>query len=244
MTPEGLIGLEDLSAPPWWLPKFCQLTPVLEILLIVGLAALMGSIRMVRGCVLMICMGLNATSLLIIRGKCAIVFKKAKDMALDRQNTVSGGAALDVQILTPSWNSSHLDVLCGYSSQLHSLTNLAVDVTNPRMIPMCCRFLAVVLAVQAAILASLLCASGINAITSTIWLGVYVLMLVPPEVIRRKYSSSVVQRQPGAVNSAKTFIFSSRRSAHIFIAMLPVSSKTSRWDWLDVFMPNNQRRKE
>ena len=244
VTPIGLSGISDDTEPPSWLPGVCQAVVVLEMLLEISLGAAMGAFGIWDGSVLMGCMVVNAIVLLFLQRKTSIIFANVSDLKDDKKKTAADGAALDVHVISESWNSCHLDVLAGYSSQLHGLTNLPVWTTSSWTVSVTSRILSVVLLIQAAVLASLVGASGIDAVVPLAWLAVHTLTLIPPAVIHRKYPCAVLAPQPATVHSAGTLHFQSRRSALAFIATLPVSSKVPRWDWLDVFMPNNKRRQE
>ena len=244
VTPIGLSGISDETEPPSWLPGACQAVVMLEILLEISVGATMGAFGIWDGSALMGCMVVNAIVLLFLQRNTSIIFAKVNDLKDDKKRTAADGAALDIHIISESWNSSHLDVLAGYSSQLHGLTNLPVWTTASWTIPVTSRILSVVLLIQAAVLTSLMGASGVDAVVPMVWLAVHTLTLIPPAVIHHKYPNAVLAPQPATVHSAGTLHFQSRRSALAFIAMLPVASKVPRWDWLDVFMPNNKRRQE
>ena len=244
VTPIGLSGISDETEPPSWLPGVCQAVVVLEILLEISVGAAMGAFGVWDGSVLMGCMVVNAIVLLFLQRKTSMIFAKVPDLKDDKKRTAADGAALDVHVISESWNSCHLDVLAGYSSQLHGLTNLPVWTTGSWTVSVTSRILSVVLLIQAAVLASLVGASGVDAVVPLAWLAVHTLTLIPPAVIHRKYPCAVLAPQPATVHSAETLQFSSRRSALAFIVMLPVTSKVPRWDLLDVFMPNNKRRQE
>jgi len=113
-----------LPRPTTGLIWICRGFVVLELLLQIGCAILMAYERFFRGSTLFGCMAINTVLTCILREPCVAVFSKSADLSLDVKKTVAGGAALDVHVITSSWNSSRLQVLCGYSSQLHSLTNL------------------------------------------------------------------------------------------------------------------------
>lgn len=244
VTPIGLSGISDETEPPSWLPAACKAVAILEVLLEITVGATMGVFGLWDGSVLMGCMAVNAIVLLFLQHKTSIIFAKDHDLRDDKKKTAADGAALDVHLISESWNSSHLDVLAGYSSQLHGLTNLPVWTNGSWTIAVTSRILSVVLLIQAAVLASLVGASGIDAVVPMVWLAVHTLTLIPPAMIHRKYPYTVLAPQPATVHSTGTLHFRSRRSALAFIAMLPVASKVSRWDWMDVFMPNNKRRQE
>ena len=177
------------------------------------------------------CMAVNAIILLFLQHKTSIIFAKVNDLKDDKRKTAADGAALDIHVISESWNSGHLDMLAGYSSQLHGLTNFPVWTTSPWIISVASRILSVVLLIQAAVLASLVGASGVDALVPTAWLAVYTLTLIPPAAIHRKYPNAVLATQPATVYSAGIQHFRSRRSALAFIAMLPVVSEVPRWDW-------------
>jgi len=134
-------------------------------------------------------------------------------------------------------------VICGYTSQLHSLTNLLIRVQNDLLVSICCRVLAVVLLTQAALLASCAGLSTIDALDAVVWLYLYLIMLIPPYILNRYRPTTALQIQPACIVHPKTLHFMSRTAALAFISMLPVSRKVDRWDWIDLFMPDNNRRR-
>ena len=215
-----------------------------EILLEISIGAAMGAFGVWDGSLLMGCMVVNTIMLLFLQRRTSIIFAKVNDLKDDKKKTAADGAALDVHVISESWNSCHLDVLVGYSSQLHGLTNLPAWIVSSWTIPVTSRILSVVLLTQAAVLASLMGASGLDAVVPLVWLAVYTLTQIPPAMIQRKYPNAILAPQPATVHSTGTLHFTSRRSALAFIAMLPVTSKVPKWDWVDVFMPNNKRRQE
>ena len=242
VTQSGLTGLQASSDGPWWLHGLCKAASIGEVVLLLSLMGALAYFGMIIGSLLMLSMVTNTVVLLFMQYKTSPVFANSGSMRADLEKTAMQGAALDVQIISASWNSTHLDVLCGYSSQIHSLTNLPVRSTKPWVIPLGCRIIAISLLAQAALLASQIGASDINAVIPSVWLAVYLLMLVPQKVIRSMKPDMILQKQPGIVNSISKMSFSGRRAALCFIAMLPVTTRAGRWDWLDVFMPLNERR--
>ena len=244
VTPAGLPNVEAKGTPPTWLTGVCQAIILLEVILEISIGAVMGMYGMFDGSVLMGCMAINHLVLSFLQRMTTIVFGTTTELMKDSKKTAADGAALDVQIISTSWNSTHLDVLIGYSSQLHGLTNLCVAARPRWMIAMACRLLSIVLLLQAAVLTSILGSPGVEVFVPLIWLAVYTLTQIPPACIRYVYPNIDLAQQPATVFSAGTFHFTRRRSALAFIAMFPVSPKAPRWDWLNVFMPNNERRQD
>jgi len=88
------------------------------------------------------------------------IFSNQATVESDRIRTTRRRAALDVHIVADSWNSSRISVLCGYSSQLHAVTNITVRTSRPRLLKWLSRLLSVVLAAQAVLLAATTNADG------------------------------------------------------------------------------------
>jgi hypothetical protein len=166
-----------------------------------------------------------------------------KEVIQDKlQKAISDERPLDIHIITIDWNSSQLDVVCGLSKHVHSLTNIPIRIDKPRLMKWSCRLLAFVLAVQAAALASVV-GSKSQELGSIAWLAMYLLMLLPSQFQQVCPAEELLKNQNTTIIQAEPVHFSGRRAALAFIAMLPVSPQVNRWAWLDVFMPNNERRR-
>lgn len=163
----------------------------------------------------------------------------------DRLATAKGAAALDIHVVADSWNSCRLSVLCGYSSQLHSLTNIPIRCSRPALLTWACRLLAAVLTTQAALLAAVSNTEGNERWTSLVWIAAYLCLSLLKRVLHAIVGpENILSEQPGAIETSPPLVFSSRRAALVFISLLPVSEKVDRWAWWDVFMPDNARRRE
>lgn len=199
--------------------------------------------------------GLHSSSLLVVCSTALLVVMMALRIfttpifgnghAIHKDSTIkaSGGAALDVHVITSDWNSNTVDIICGYSSQLHSLTNIPIRLRNFRAAYWLFRLLAVVLTAQAAILASLIGESSAEAVGPTIWLALYLITWLPLQFTGTKEKMSrLLEKQPAKVECLPSLTFKRRRTALLFIASLPFSAKADKWKWLDSYMPNNSRR--
>lgn len=197
------------------------------------------------GSALPACVATTNIILFLLRQWTDPIFGNANALHSDRYLTARGGAALDVHIIADNWNSPRLDVVCGYSSQLHALTNIPVRVNNPVFLRWACRLLAFVLAFQAAALATLTNATGFERWSALIWLGIYCFMLMMKRALHSfGNSDQILENQPATVTMLEPLHFSGRRCALAFISTLPVTHKVDMWTWWDVFMPENARRKE
>ena len=244
ISPTELLGIHPSISRPWWLYGICKAITLSEMMSIIGLAIIMGIYDMICGSMLRGCMFINTVIMLVVQHKCEPVFANSRNLCSDKEKTAAAGAALDAHLVCSSWKSSYMDALCGYSSHLHSFTNIPVRITNTWIVLLCCRILALSLLTQAAILASLVGASDFNALIPLVWLSLYVLMLIPPALMKRKYPSLFLDAQPGVVTPAITVRFSERRAALAFIAMLPVTPNAGKWDFMDGFILRNARREK
>ncbi|MCJ1279361.1 hypothetical protein MMC21_007185 [Puttea exsequens] len=236
---------EAKSQPPYFGSlAICRCIVALELLAQVAASAGMAYYGLYTGAMLLSCMSLDLIGLASLRETAQPILAHARSIKRDTQLTAAQGAALDVHVCASHWNSSHLDVVCGYSSQLHALTNIPCRATNISRISWLCRFLATTLLVQAATLTSLIGTNSIEALGGGIWLIMYLLMLIPPWILRRKKPFSLLEEHGFFITGCPPLIFSSRRAALVFLSMLPLTPKAPRWDWLDVFIPANDRRRD
>jgi hypothetical protein len=70
---------------------------------------------------------------------------------------------------------------------------------------------------------------------------------VPSLLVSVKNPDMLFEGQPSKVKRMPPINFIGRKAALVFIATLPGIEQrfgVGRWDWMDPFMPNNQRRKE
>ncbi|KAF4333893.1 hypothetical protein FBEOM_12287 [Fusarium beomiforme] len=201
--------------------------------------------RLVFGFTLLVCVAISQVLVFAIRMLNDPIFGNQAAVASDKDLTARNGAILDVHVIADSWNSSKLSVICGYSKQLHALTNIPIRITRPRTLRWVCRVLAVVLTLQAALLAAVANAEKRERWSSLLWLGFYLLMLFAKKGLNLFAGpENLLEKQPASVEITKPLVFSGRRAALVFISMLPVSYKANRWAWWDVFLPNNDRRRE
>ena len=165
----------------------------------------------------------------------------------DRVLAAAHGAALDVHVVVEDWNASNVDVIAGYSSELHALTNIPVHLNRWQTVRWITRLIGIVLIVQAALLASLLGSPTEQAWGSIRWRVAYLLMLTSTHIFPFKDPDMLFSALPAKATRLKPINFSGRKAALIFIAtILGINCKygVSRWDWMDRFMPNNERRKK
>ena len=228
--------------------RLCNSITLIETLVLLGLGFVMVMHQLIAGAVLMGCMAATLSTMLILRWCCRLIFANVERVHKACQNGVEGGSSLDVHVIASNWNSSQLDVICGFSSHLHALTNIPVRINKPSLLTWASRFLAVILTLQATVLASLSGTKGANNWFAGAWLVLYFIMLIPNRLLARFSvlgSSPDIKDFPTSVTLLQPVHFSSRRAALTFIAMLPASPRAqNKWAWTDVFMPDNKRRQQ
>jgi hypothetical protein len=94
----------------------------------------------------------------------------------DTRLTTKSGAATDIHVVASDWNASQMDVLVGYSSQLHALTNIPARANRPKTLTVISRILGATLLMQAALLTKLVNGKPPEAWVSVICLAVYLAM--------------------------------------------------------------------
>jgi hypothetical protein len=228
-----------------WRAWTASLMVLVEIAITVGLSIALAHHGKPVGSGLLVCVAIVNIVLFFLRQRIDPIFGNANALHSDRYLTARGGAALDVHVIADNWNSSRIDVVCGYSSQLHALTNIPVRANRPSFLKWSCRLLAVVLAIQAAALASLTNATGTERWSGMVWLSTYLLMLLLKRALHfLQGPEQVFKTHLASIQLVERLQFSGRRAALVFIATLPVSHKVDRWAWWDAFMPENERRRE
>lgn len=244
LHPGNIHGQDSKAKRLWHRGVFCLTVLVQFILLLIPASILLWKDFIVAG-FLLICI-MSAQIVIYSTGYLVKpIFANGAAMELDKSKTARDGAALDVHIVAEGWNSSHLYVLCGYSSQLHSLTNIAIRSSSPRVFLWLCRILSFILASQAALLAGTTNSEKEKRWSGMIWLtALFAIALVKKGIQAAVGTENVLISQPASLETIEPIHFSGRRAALVFVSMLPVSEKSDRWAWLDVFMPNNPRRQE
>lgn len=223
----------------------CRAIVTVEALMITASIAACAFYKFNMAVLLLSCVVSNTVALKLIERIARPVYGNASAQYMDSQKKVPGGAALDVHLVTRHWNSETIDVICGYSSQLHALTNIPVRTNIFWIVAWTARFTVLVLVVQAAALASLLGNNTIHTLASFIWMAFYVMMQIPERALLKfGLVTNVLEDQPADVRSLPPIQFSGRLAALAFIANLPVSHRADPWAWSDAFMPNNPRRRE
>ncbi|RFU25418.1 hypothetical protein B7463_g10931, partial [Scytalidium lignicola] len=222
---------------------------ILETGATIGASVIAGLYGFYIGSILLACVGTSAIILYILRQGTMAIFGNGNALHTDQYLTARGGAALDVHVIAEHWNSSRIDVICGYSSQLHALTNIPIRITNSLLVRLSCRILALVLVVQAASLASVPNLNGTQAWSGLLWLLVYALMILFKKALHLAFGpEQILENQPAVVQKVKPLRFSGRRAALVFIAALPVSYKfQTELEASDLFMTKSvttEREKE
>ncbi|KAE9374934.1 hypothetical protein N431DRAFT_438311 [Stipitochalara longipes BDJ] len=199
---------------------------------------------------LVTCIDASTVVLLLLHLSASLRFGTGRKIFEDTVQTSTCGAVLDVHVVVPHDNASTIDVLLGYSSQLHGLTNMGPQLIQAYPLwRVLGRTLALILTLQAALLMSLVSSQSRQVWGSAIWLGVHLAMQGPPWLLRHLIDPATTVLGTGSmcdveVRRVAPMVFSGRRAALVFIATLPVSPRASRWDWMDPFIPPNQRRRE
>ena len=228
-------------------PRWAQLWPYLEISVLMLITIKMYRHGLYSGSLAIVCMASSLLILTTIQNYTSFVFGNRKSIAMDSQLTVKGGAATDVHVVAENWNATELDVLVGYSSHLHALTNISVQVRRRKLLRTACRLLLIVLAMQAAALASLSGDSqSSERIPSTlVWLFCYIILQLPRRIFLRQNPSAMLQELPTEVQKVGPLVFPSRRTALAFIGAISMTeSRAGHWDWLGGFVPANKNRQE
>lgn len=238
-------GDQMRTQPPGWLMRTWRHTvitlPLVACLTVLAIALFLNGL--LSSSLLVLCSTALLVVMMVLRILTTPIFSNAHAIHKDSTVKATGGAALDVHVITSHWNSNSIDVICGYSSQLHSLTNIPVRLRNFRAAYWLFRLLAVVLAAQAALLASLIGESSVEAVGPTIWLALYLITWLPLHFTgTNEKMSRLLEKQPAKVECLPSLTFKRRRTALLFIASLPFSAKADKWKWLDSYMPNNSRR--
>ncbi|BCS23556.1 uncharacterized protein APUU_31780S [Aspergillus puulaauensis] len=239
----------------FWLSYTITLLEGLTLLLAAAFLAYEG---LFLGAVILVCPFASTALLVSLQHFSRPIFANKASIEKDNRIKASGGAAVDVHIVAANWNASELDVLIGYSSQLHALTNIPMRTNNPRLMLWMARILTVVLVTQASLLAASAAGTrdtgsgsgsdqtNAEAWGTLCWLVCYLLMLIPLRIFKSHLEDSLLDTQPFVARRLSSLVFSGRKDALCFIAGLPVSLRETvgRWDWVDAFMPPNARRRE
>ena len=217
----------------------------LEISMLILFSVLLIRKNIVIGALLVNCVTANLFLLWLIQHFTSFIYANSHALASDLKRTAAHGAATDVHVIVQHWNASEMDVLIGYSSQLHALTNIPVRIKRWKVVKWTARAIIVVLTTQAALLGSLVGRSGRQALGSAVWLLCYLVLQIPPRVLAYLNPDAVLDGQPAAVKRLTPLTFSGRRPALAFIASLPMTdSRSGPWEWLEGFMPRNERRRQ
>lgn len=242
VTPRDPAGHPTKLGDARWLAAVCLST--VEFLSAIVMAGYVVNRGLVIGAGLLACICVSQLHTFALRALIEPIYANQAAVESDRVRTARNGAALDVHVISDSWNSSKISVVCGYSSQLHALTNIPVRTTRPVLLKWLCRSLAVALSIQASLLAAVANASGNERWSSLLWLAFYLIIGLSKLGYHAASSpEEILEKQPASVHITKPMHFSGRRAALVFISMLPVTAKVNRWSWWDVYMPDNDRRK-
>ncbi|KAL9126859.1 MAG: hypothetical protein Q9217_004167 [Psora testacea] len=229
---------------PFWLSRMIAAA---ELFLLAGASIPCFVYGLIRAAVLLLCLATNTALLLSIQHLTTVAFANMMAIEKDRILTAAHGAALDVHVVVEDWNASNIDVIAGYSSELHALTNNPVHINRWQTVRWIIRLIGIILILQAALLASLLGSPTKQAWGSIFWLVSYLLMSTSTYFVSFKYPDMLLSALPAKATRLKPINFSGRKAALIFIAtMLGTNCKygVGRWDWMDGFIPHNERRKK
>ncbi|KAI4184969.1 MAG: hypothetical protein L6R41_004404 [Letrouitia leprolyta] len=227
-----------------WLRGVCWAVTFVEISIPIAIATFLAIWHHVTGVILMTALTLSILILAVLRFSTTPMIANQAKITEFRQDPVKGLSTLDVHVVADHWNDKQLNVMCGYTSHLHALTNIPMEVSRPRLLWWVGRTLAIVLLVQAASLAALIGEKG-DTWLSLCWLTIYLSMLLPPRVLKALRPGTMYESHTEALTHCPPIRFSCRRAALIFISQLPVSIRAhvDPWAWTDVFMPDNARRR-
>jgi len=193
--------------------------------------------------ILLLCLLLNLIFMSLLQWLTRPIFSRKTEIAKDTTIGAAGGAAIDVHVVVEHWNASEMYVLVGFSAHLHSLTNIPIRIRSWRVVVWITRLVAIVLVVQAATLANQVGSNDKQVFGSGIWLLAYLVLLIPSRLMMFKFPDALLRHQPTTADRLGHIVFSTRRAALAFIATLPVSQKAGRWDWINGFVPPDDRRK-
>jgi hypothetical protein len=218
-----------------------------ELATLIGTSAVCFSYGLFVGGLLSLCQVASAALLLSIEHVTTFVFAHDKAIEKDTRFIVACGAAVDAHVVVQDWNATDIDVVVGYSAQLHALTNIPGKIKRWRVVTLLLRTLAVVLLIQAALLGSLLSNGTKQVWGSLTWLACHMVMLLVARVEPWQNPDVFLGPQLFRVSRLPPVQFSGRKPALAFIATLPgvaFGHGVGQWDWIAGFMPDNDRRRE
>jgi len=220
-----------------------------ELATLIGTSAVCFSYGLFVGGLLSLCQVASAVLLLLIEHVTALVFAHEKAIEKDTRVTAARGAAVDAHVVVQDWNATDIDVVVGYSAQLHALTNIPGKIKRWRVVALLLRTLAVVLLIQAALLGSLLNNNGGTKQVwgSLTWLACHMVMFLVARIEPWQKPDVFLGPQLFRVSRLPPVHFGGRRPALAFIATLPgvtFRHGVGQWDWMAGFMPDNDRRRE
>ena len=234
-----------LDSSDWKTEWAARITHFLEAAFLIAVSTLLYLEGLWIGSAAILCILVNLFLFCLLQQTSSLVFANKHAVAKDCRDTAAYGAAIDIHLIAENWNASEIDVLIGYSSQLHALTNILGIVRNWRVLKLIIRFVVVFSAIQAALLASLVSRSDRQVWGSLFWPACYILLPFPSAIILRRSPSLLFDGQPLFMEKVPPMVFNSRRTALAFLASHPMTKpKAPRWDLLNVFMPPNERRKK
>ena len=227
-----------------WLGAVCWTITVLEFVMPIALAAYMAIWHHFTGIFLMTALSLSVMILAVLRSLTHPIIANQSEISRYCEDNAKGLSTLDAHVIADHWNDKNLNVVCGYTSHLHALTNIPFQVNRPRLLLWAGRGLAIVLLIQVASLASLIGDKN-NAWLSLSWLAVYLVMLAPPWILNVYHPELAYENYTATFTKVPPIRFSCRRAALVFISRLPSSNQAyvDRWAWTNVFIPDNERRK-
>lgn len=195
------------------------------------------------GSALAVCLAISTTCYLVLHQRERLVYAHQNAIRQDMRRTANDGAATDVQVVVPDWNSDEMYVMVAYSSHLHSLTNVSARVSKPLLLRWTCRVIGLVLCVQAALLAKLIQAPPPALYGSPIWLISIMAACGVRAGLNKMISKVDLGTELVEIVHASQVVLPARRAALAFIASLPITPpKVGKWEWVEDFMPNSTRR--
>ncbi|KAI6777794.1 uncharacterized protein J7T54_005806 [Emericellopsis cladophorae] len=192
-----------------------------ELVLLLTLSGICFRSGLEVGGILLLCLAVNLTLLLVLQQSTSFVFANASALRKDILLTAANGAATDAHVILQDWNASEIDVLVGYSSQLHALTNIPVIIKPWGIVAVLVRLLGGVLILQGALLAALLGRETEQTWGSLIWLACYLVMMAVTWLTAWHEQNSRPNNLPVEAVRTVRLQFSGRRAALAFISTLP-----------------------
>lgn len=166
--------------------------------------------KVLIGAVLQTCLLTTTLCLVILRFYIVPILAQCEAIQNDTCLTTKSGAATDIHVVASDWNASQMDVLVGYSSQLHALTNIPARANRPKTLTVISCILGATLLMQAALLTKLVNGKPPEAWGSVICLAVYLAMAAIHSLWVKATSRYQLSSESVNVKSAHQVLLSGR----------------------------------